>query len=343
MAAPMGLAASADFCRRMGIAFRAGIDIQTLCRTEAERGTPTHRAIMGEVTKQIGAGESLYDAMLHAGPRYFPSLLLSMVRMGELSGRLERALLMLADLYQHRLSTRRSMLQRLAWPMFQLAAAIFIIGVLIWLMGVLQPATGGQMTDLLGFGLRGTSGLAIYLLIVSMIAGSLALFVQGLRKNWLNLHAAIPVFYLLPKFGPAIQTITLSRFCWTLAMALDSGLDPLRSVDLALDSTGSDYYRSESETAQKVMQEGGELAEALRKTGLFPDDFLSAMEVAELSGSDAESLMHLARDYDERAKLAIATISSVTSGTIYAMVILLIVFFIYRIAKPILGIYDELL
>ena len=49
----------------------------------------------------------------------------------------------------------------------------------------------------------------------------------------------IPLFYLIPVVGPSLQTITLARFSWTLSLALESGIDPIRSVSMSLDSTAS--------------------------------------------------------------------------------------------------------
>lgn len=339
----MGLAASTEFCRRFGTAFRAGVDIVTLCRAEAKHGKDRRQAVMAKVAEHVASGHSLAEAMQQADANYFPRLLLSMVRLGEQTGRLERTLLQLADHYQHRLSTRRLFLMSIAWPVLQLVAAIFVIGLLIWLLGVLTPSGGGQLMDITGLGLRGTSGVVIYFTFVGMFFGMIGLFLLALRNNWFNIHAVVPLAYLIPKFGPAIQTITLARFCWTLAMSLDAGLDPMRSVELALDSTDSDYYRSEAKTAKKAIENGKTLGEALAATEIFPRDFLNALEVAELSGTDAESLQSLAQNYDERAKIAVRTLAGILTGVIWVSVIVILVFMILQMARRVFGVYDEFL
>lgn len=337
MAHRMGLAAAMEFCRRFGTAFRAGVDIVSLCRAESRYGNSRQQQVMSGVADAVAEGSSFADAMQQSGPKYFPKLLMSMVRVGEQTGRLERTLLQMAEHYQTQLSTRRLFLIGIAWPALQLIAAILVIGLLIWILGMLQPVGGGESFDPTGFGLRGTSGLAIYFGFVSLFFGTLALIVLAFRNNWLNLHAAIPLFYLIPKLGPAIQTITLARFCWTLAMALDAGLDPLQSVSLAMDSTGSDYYRSETKTATTAIRQGKTLGEALSKTGLFPDEFLNSLEVAEISGTDAESLSALAAQYDERAKVAIRTIAGLATVAIWVLVVVGLVTMILRMAFRVFG------
>lgn len=337
MARRMGLAAAMEFSRRIGTAFRAGVDIVSLCRAESRHGNSRHQRVMAEVADAVAGGSSLADAMQQAGPKYFPRLLLSMVHVGEQTGRLEQTLLQMAEHYQSQLSIRRMFLLGIAWPAVQLTAAILVIGLLIWIIGTLRPAGGGELFDATGFGLRGTSGVVIYFGWVALIFGGLALFLVAIRNNWFNLHAAIPLSYLIPKVGPAIQTITLARFCWTLSLALDAGLDPMRSVDLAMDSTGSDYYRSESKTAALAIREGKTLGEALARTGLFPNDFLNSLEVAEISGTDAESLASLAVQYEERAKVAVRTLAGLATVAVWLLVAITLVTLILRMAFRLSG------
>src|SRR5690606_24245652 len=105
---------------------------------------------------------------------------------------------------------RRDFLRRIAWPMLQLFLAINVIGLLIYLLGVLTPPTGGEMFDPTGFGLRGASGVAKYygyvLLIAAIIGGAIVAF----HKNFAGIHNLIPLLYRIPVAGAALQTITLS-------------------------------------------------------------------------------------------------------------------------------------
>jgi type II secretory pathway component PulF len=337
MARVMGLAACASFCRRVGTSLHAGVDMMMLLGTEMRNGDARHQTVMAKVHEGVANGGTLADSIVIADPVYFPRLMVSMIRLGEHTGRLERTLLQLADHYQHRLSTRRTFLMAIAWPALQLFAAIMVIGLLIFILGVLTPLGGGEMFDPLGWGLKGAGGAAIYFLFVFMIGFWIFLAVTAVRKNWFNLHAVVPIAYLIPKLGPSIQTITLARFTWTLSMALDAGLDPMRAIELSLDSTDSDYYRSETKKAQKRIREGKSLAESLAATEIFPREFISALEVAEMSGTDAESLGMLASDYDQRAKIAMRTLAGIFSAVIWLSVAGLLIYLILSMALNIVG------
>ena len=126
---------------------------------------------MWQLAEGAKRGENLSKVM--AEQKFFPPLMTAMTRVGEATGRLERALLSLGEHYQHQLQTRRMFVSSIAWPMLQLVAGILVISLLIYLMGVLVPAGGGEMTDMLGFGLRGGSGVLMFWLYLSIFFGTI--------------------------------------------------------------------------------------------------------------------------------------------------------------------------
>ena len=338
----MSLAAAGNFCRRFGIGVRTGADLVMLLDAESGHGPTRQREAMREVSRGVTRGEPLGESMRAQG-RFFPPLLVSMTQIGETTGRLERTLLNLADHYEHQLQLRRSFLTSIAWPALQFVMAIGILSLLIWIMGALSPPTGGEMTDILGFGLRGFGGMLMFWGYLALFFGLIGGAVFAFRKNVAGVQNLIPLLYRVPVFGSAIQTITLARFAWTLALGLDAGLDPIRAISLALDSTDSDFYRGGKERMERSILGGSTLAGGLRATDLFPDDFLTRIEIAELSGTDAESMDHLAHEYDERAKLAMKTIAGIASALIWVSVVVVLVFLIFRMLFSVLGMYDQAL
>ncbi len=74
------------------------------------------------------------------------------------------------------------------------------------------------------------------------------------------------------------------------------------------------------------------LPEHCRRRTCFPMTFIRRIEIAEHSGTDAESIDYLAKEYDERAKSAIKMIAGIATILIRVSVILIFVFLIFRIA-----------
>ncbi|MGB1924985.1 MAG: type II secretion system F family protein [Rubripirellula sp.] len=334
----MKLNTAAKFSYRLGTGLKAGADLIQLLQSEASLGSTKHRAAIWSLVNGTKSGSSLSDLMQEMP--YFPRLMTSIVRVGEETGKVEQALLTLSHHYEHQITTRRSFLTSIAWPTLQLVAGILIISLLIYLLGILTPSSGGQMTDILGFGLRGGSGVLWFWFYLAIFFGAIAAAVFAFLKNVAGVQNMIPLLYRIPVFGPSIQTITITRLCWTLSLGLGSGLDPIRSIALALDSTDSDYYRNGAKDAELAIRGGASLSEALHATEVLPSDFIQRIDIAELSGVDAESLAHLSKEYDERAKQAIKILSGIATGVIRVTVMGVLIFLIFRIASSVFGFYQ---
>lgn len=334
----MKLTAAAGFTRRFGIGLRAGADLIQLIKAEAKHGSSKHRTALAMLADRAAKGEQLSTSMRQYG-KYFPPLMVAMTAVGESTGRLERTMLEMADHYENQVSLRRSFVSAITMPSLQLFAGLGVISLLIWIMGLIQTPGGGQIMDILGLGLRGPEGVMKFWAIIGVLLLLVFAALWGFSRNVCGVQNLIPLLYMIPVVGPALQTITLSRFAWSLSMGLDAGLDPIRGISLALDSTASDYYRGSADRAESSIRKGATLSQSLEATDLFPDEFLSRIEVSELSGTDAESIGGLAKEYDERAKMAMRALAKMASGTVWITMIFVLLFFLIRMIINVFGSY----
>lgn len=330
------LSSSAKFCHRFGTGLKAGADLVRLLDSESQSGPANERQAMRLLCDGARRGEQL-STVMEQNQRYFPRLMTAMTRVGEATGKLDRTLLVLAAHFQQQLDTRRAFLSSVTFPLLQLFGGIMVVSLLIYLMGILVPAGGGEMADVLGFGLKGPSGVLTFWGYCGGVLAVIGAIVMAFFKNFGGIQNLAPLLYMIPKVGPSIQTITIARFCRTMSLALETGLDPIRAIDLSLDSTGSDYYRSASKDAESAIRSGSTLAGALQATSLFPADFISRVDISEHSGTDAESMDYLAVEYDERAKTAMKWLAGLATILIRGSIIAFFVFMIYRIGSTYIG------
>lgn len=330
----IGLKDLAGLCRRVALSIDAGLDDRAIWQREAQRARPACRGPLTRVYEAICAGESITRALAETDG-FFPPLTLRMVEAGEVSGKLPKVLERLADHYEHQLRLRRTLLAGIAWPLIQLAAAIVVVGLLIYVMGVI----GG--TDLLGFGLRGGSGVVIYAVLVgSILAGILTIGRSALRGDaW-----ARPIGRLLfkmPVVGASLTTLALARLTWTLHLMLDAAIDLRQLLPIALRNSGHPRYMAATDAVVAEIEAGRALHEAMRRPGVFPDDFLQALEAAEESGRMVESMGHLSRQYEEKARAAFGVLSVAIGFAVWALVALLIIAMIFRLASVYIGILND--
>lgn len=316
----------AGLLRRAGLAYRSGVDLLKIWEQEQTRGRPRHQAQMAIVYAGIRNGKSVHESMEDCHG-YFPKLTQSLVKVGERAGRLDRVLLQLADHYDHVLRMRREFIAAVAWPAIQLTLAVAVIGLLIWIMGAILP---GEV-DILGWGLMGTAGLITYLFMVSSVVAAVALFVTGLLRGWFG-PGPIQIAMRIWGIGGALQNFALARLSWCLASALEAGVGARESIELALESTNNVYYMRHIPAVGKAIQGGDEFHSALRETHAFPDEFLDALENAELSGTHSESMMLLSEDYADRARLSSTLITKLATYLTWFIVAGIIISLIFRLA-----------
>ncbi|MCA9271385.1 MAG: type II secretion system F family protein [Planctomycetales bacterium] len=325
----------AAFCRRVGTSLEAGLEVRKVFEREAERARWRQRPALVQIHQAVARGESVADAF-RAAPAPFPPLLLEMIHVGELSGKLDQAFLRLAEHFERQVSLQRTFLAGIVWPMIQLAAALTVVGLVIWVTGLIGEMTG-QQVDILGLGLVGNRGLAIY--AVSLVGLALAglLFYKAAVAGYAVMKPVQRLLMAVPVLGTSLRTLALARMAWTLSVTTDTSMDAIRAAQLALRNARNVVYSSQTEQVATVMRQGRPVSEALRKAGGYPDDFLDAIEVGEDTGQLSESMERLSRLYEERAKAALAALAIVAGFLVWGLVALFIIVLIFRFALFYIG------
>ncbi len=145
----------------------------------------------------------------------------------------------------------------------------------------------------------------------------------------------------VPKLGPALETIALSRLAWSLYVTFESGMDLRQALALSLRSTHNARYVSQIEPIWLSIRSGRELHEALAATRVFPRSFLDAVEVGEHSGRLSETLAILSEQWQDEARRALAVLTQIAGFAVWAMVAMLIIMIIFRLAMSYVNILNN--
>lgn len=331
----MGLKHLVAFLRRSSTAIHAGIDVRKLWEMEAKRAPARLQTPFRAILERISLGDSMAESMATQS-NLFPSMVIELVDMGEKSGRLEQVLSQLAEQYEQLARLKRTFIAGITWPMIQLTAAVVIVAFLIWFMGEVVPAMGGQAIDVLGIGLVGTSGALTFLGGVLTMAAAILFLFFALRNQWFG-ETPIRLFLRIPYVGSTLETMSLARLTWTLSMALESGLSAQRSMKMALASSQLPHFIAVTRQVDADLQSGREFHEALRDTHCFSHEFLTMLETAEMSGQLSESMIRLSNEYSQRAEASTKILVTLSTFGIWAMVATFIIFMIFRLAMFYIG------
>jgi type II secretory pathway component PulF len=321
-----------NFCNRTATGLRAGVDILRILDTEAKVGSQRYKDACHDTSLRIRNGHSLSEAMRLQGD-FFPPLLLKMIEAGEHSGQVDRTLQFMSEYYLDLKKTRQDFISQITMPVIQLLAAIAIICLLIFINGFFKSGSATDKPfDLTGVGLRGGTGVLIFLSIILGIGAVLGTIAFGIWRNWFNCHnILVPLIRNVPVIGPVFTQTAMARLSMTLSMMLGAGVDAKRSVRDGLLSTGNYYYMSGLPVTMEEIERGNSLAESLAAPGVLPDDFIQAVEVGELSGSDSESLERMAVVYGEKAQLALKQLAIAAGFAIWTMIAAMIIAVIFMV------------
>ncbi len=311
-----------QLCRRLGTSIRAGVEARKLWETEARYGSATHRKFIARVKEGVLAGASVADSLRACGG-YFPPLMCEMVEVGEKTGHLDSVLLKLADNFEHQATMTRNFLFGIAWPLFQLCFAVFIIGGLMGLTAWISAGRGGEPIDMLGIGISGTSGMWLIWGTFAVLAATAGTLIYATARGWLG-PTPVMLAMRIPVLGGAFESLALARMTWALSMGLDAGIDAQRSVQLAFRAAHNPYYQSRGRAVDQEIRRNQQFHEAFAAAAVFPDDFLQRLESAEIAGATSESLQAMARDYEDRAKRAISIITWVLGTVIWLAVLFMV-------------------
>lgn len=331
----------AEYCRRMGIGLRAGVDIVRLLDNETKSGNDQHRQVMLRVKERVQSGNSLAKSMLEE-KKYFPPLLIQLVHASEMSGRLEALFIYMADYYTQLKRSRALFFSKISWPLFQLAMAVVIIGLVILLQAILSPSPDSYDATSLGF--RGLGGFYLYCMYVFVIFGSIAIFVLGIWKNWFNCHRLLmPWVQRIPTLGTALVTLGLARLSMTLSMLLNAGVEAKRSTKQAFLATGNYYFIGGMDRALAEVEKGSSFGDAFAASKVLPNEFVESIRIGELSGTETESLDHLAAQYQERGQAALSAIATIAGIAIWLSILLLLAFLVIKMAMQYLNLLNSFL
>jgi type II secretory pathway component PulF len=328
-----------ELCHRLAVETDSGIDIRRTWQREAEMARYRFRPYFTQVRDAVARGDSLATALARTGS-VFPPLFLEMANVGEETGTLGRVFHRLESHYRHQVQAQRIFLTAIAWPLIELAFSIFVIGVLIWILGVI-PTRGGDPIDPLGFGLIGTRGLAVYMGFIILVGLGITGVVVAVKRGMLWTRPLQRTIMQLPGLGAALRKIALARLTWALHLAMNVDMDLRRVVPLVLRATGNDYYVRHTKQVVAEVAAGHPLHIALGRSGAFPADFLDALAVAEESGRVVESMGRLPKRYEEEAETAVKAIAVIFGIMVAALVMGIIIWMIFRLAGFYVGTINE--
>jgi general secretion pathway protein F len=245
------------------------------------------RSTAGAIRSSILAGESFADALAHH-PNLFPPMYVALVRVGEISGTLEKILQVLASDRSRAEALRRKVAEALRYPAFLLFAAIcvlvfFLMFVLPQFGAVLQDF-GAKIDPVAGAFLRLSEFMNAQKDVIGFAAVSL--LAMGLILARQAKFRAVLILRLVrfPIIRSIVKLHQTAMFCRNLEVLLTAGValtTSLRIIANMMAAWGS--HAVWTNVVERVRQ-GSKLSEALEEAGSLPPMAVRILRLGEETG-----------------------------------------------------------
>lgn len=270
----------------------------------------SYRFPIQRLLTQLRDGSSLSDALQATG-NWLPDLDTALLRAGEQSGRLDACFKVLADYYRERARLVRQVLQDLAYPLFLLHFAVFILP-------FAQFFTSGDWVRYL----EQTLGilLPLYLVVGAGIYALQSRHGESWRAIIEQLLRPVPIL------GRARRSLALARLCSALEALLSAGVTIIEAWELAAAASGSPALRRTVLAWRSQVDAGVTPAEAVTASGFFPSLFASQYAAGEISGKLDETLIRLRAYYQEEGSRKLHVFSQWVPRAVYLAIVLCIAY-----------------
>jgi type IV pilus assembly protein PilC len=302
------------FTRQLSTMFSAGLTIErAFYFLSAEEKHKKFKVILETIERDIRRGMLLSDA-LERHPGAFSNLYISLVRAGEVSGKLSQTLEELAVYLETLEDTRRKVQSAMYYP-------VFIIGFLVVMLIVTFTFIIPQFAtvyDTLGSDLPAYTVMMVnmgewfqanfFFVIFMIVFVQLILWMITLTDSGRLIKDK--VFFKVPVFGKLIEQSILSKFSKTFGLLINAGVSVIESLSLVHKVVDNRVFELAIVDATKNITEGASISAALRDTGVFPPIMIQLLSTGEETG-EIDNLLLKASDF--YTKQVNATIDRMTS------------------------------
>ena len=262
---------------------------------------PRLREVLKEVQAAVADGKSLTESM-RQHPRVFSPLHTAMIQAGERASFLEQVLRGLSEFLERLDELRSKVLGAMIYPALLTGVATLVLtGALVFFVPRFEPLLGGvpktPPTRVL-FALSHLVRSYWYLISIG-VGAAVSILWSALNstggRRWLERWR-----FKVPVAGEALRMVAITRFCRILGTMLAHGVPLLQALSISKDSTGSPLLSERISEATENVRAGKPLAGPLGAGGLFPEQIIAMISVAEESNQLDKVLLHIADTVERR-------------------------------------------
>ena len=313
------------FTRQMATYQDSYVDIRKALKSlAATSGDSALSASLARVRERVNDGSTLHQAYAVEGNR-FPPILIRMTKVGEESGALAEIYRHLADYFELQLTIRRGFISALFLPGLQIGALIFVHSILSAFFAAFSTTSGAMSWSELERIFITT--LLTDLSLIALLVGAILL---ARRYIWGKRFTDYFIM-LVPGIRTPFRKLMLHRFSLSMYLMTTSAIGFPEAIRESARAANNAWLEGKLARAPHAIEEGAELSAALSGAGVFSAEFNDMMQVAEESGTVAETFRRLATRYGEDAETSMKRFASLVGKSIYIITSIILIIYIFKL------------
>ncbi|MBQ7653141.1 MAG: type II secretion system F family protein [Clostridia bacterium] len=294
-----------NLCSQLSSILHAGVPLSSALEmliSKMEMGNVKN--VMTNVYEQVQKGTALSDALQKQG-KAFPGIMLNMVKAGEQTGDLDKALSKLSQQFDKSLKLKHQIKSAMRYP--KILGLITLLVVIILVVGVLPNMVQGKdnvpaaTAFLLGLGDFVKNNWPFLLLAFLVLKFTIPMIKEIPKVR----YALDSMKVKLPKVGKLVRMTYTATFARTLATLYDGGIQLIDAIQMATATVGNVYISQQMDEAIFKIKKGDPMSKSIGAAGCFDPLLTSMLFVGEESGVLSDVLNRVAEYFDEEANTAV--------------------------------------
>ena len=301
------------FSRQLHTLLKAGVPIlRALAGLQDSAPSVRMKQTLQQVRQSLGSGIDLSMSFAQH-PRVFDSFYVALVRVGEMTGRLDEVFLRLFHHLEFEMFMGQQIKSALRYPMFvmaAMAAGVTVINVMVVPAFATVFKSFGADLPLATRILMATSSFTIAYGPLLLAAGAAGAW---LLRRWIATKAGRLVWdrskLRLPLAGRIIRKGMLARFARSFALSLKSGVPVEQALSVVAQTVANAHIARKVEGMRESVERGESILRSAAAASVFTPIVLQMIAVGEETGAIDEMMEEVAELYTNEVQYELKTLA----------------------------------
>ena len=326
------------FSRQMYTLNKAGVPIlRAFAGLQASATKPAMVDLLKDISSSLDQGRELSAAMARHKD-VFGAFYISMMKVGEMTGRLTEVFLRLNEHMEFERDVRERIKQAMRYPMFvMIAMAVAVVILNIFVIPVFAKVFAGFNAELpiITRGLLAFSSwmLTWWPLLIAGVIGAVVM-IRGYIRTPAGRYRWDARKLKLPIVGDIVLKATLARFARSFALSSQSGVPLVQALTVVAQTVDNAYIGSRIEQMRDGIERGESISRCAAATGVFTPVVLQMIAVGEETGELDNLLFEIAGMYERETDYSIKGLSAAIEPILLAVIGMLVLLLALGVFLP---------